>query len=114
MFLTRGTDLFVLLPEWQVSRAMTKRYMTDMMKTAISDVVIVGCGSAVIAFQSYHSSEEHSANFCLSRCRLQGLSCAYTLAKARPELVVTIIEAGVAPGLSRSISSDVPFSVILC
>lgn len=60
---------------------MTKRYMADLMRTAISDVVIVGCGSA-------------------------GLSCAYTLAKARPDLLITIIEAGVAPGASAA--SDQP------
>ena len=44
-----------------------------MMNTAISDVVIVGAGSA-------------------------GLSCAYTIGKARPDLKITILEAAVAPG----------------
>lgn len=44
-----------------------------MYDHAISDFVIVGAGSA-------------------------GLSCAYTLAKARPDLKITLIEAGVAPG----------------
>ena len=44
-----------------------------MYERAVSDVVIVGAGSA-------------------------GLSCAYHLAKTRPDLKVTIIEAGVAPG----------------
>lgn len=44
-----------------------------MYERAVSDVVIVGAGSA-------------------------GLSCAYHLAKSRPDLKVTIIEAGVAPG----------------
>ncbi|GAA5916981.1 hypothetical protein JCM8208_003231 [Rhodotorula glutinis] len=52
---------------------MTKRHGEDLYNTAISDIVIVGAGSA-------------------------GLSAAYVLAKARPELKVTIIEAGVAPG----------------
>lgn len=52
---------------------MTKRYGDDLYRTAISDVVIVGCGSA-------------------------GLSCAYQIAKERPDLKVTILEAGVAPG----------------
>ncbi|GAA5964871.1 hypothetical protein JCM21900_006777 [Sporobolomyces salmonicolor] len=68
-----GNYKFAPIKEWQVSRAMTRRYADDMMRTAISDVVIIGCGSA-------------------------GLSCAYTIAKARPDLKVTILEAGVAPG----------------
>ena len=44
-----------------------------MYERAVSDVVIVGAGSA-------------------------GLSCTYHLAKSRPDLKITIIEAGVAPG----------------
>lgn len=44
-----------------------------MYDRAVSDVVIVGAGSA-------------------------GLSCAYHLATSRPNLKITIIEAGVAPG----------------
>lgn len=44
-----------------------------MMKSATSDVIIIGAGSA-------------------------GLSCAYRLAKDRPDLNITIVEAGVAPG----------------
>ena len=44
-----------------------------MYERAVSDVVIVGAGSA-------------------------GLSCAYHLAKTRPDLKITIIEANVAPG----------------
>lgn len=44
-----------------------------MYDRAVSDVVIVGAGSA-------------------------GLSCAYHLAKTRPELKITILEANVAPG----------------
>ena len=44
-----------------------------MYERAVSDVVIVGAGSA-------------------------GLSCAYQLAKIRPELKITILEASVAPG----------------
>lgn len=43
------------------------------MKSASTDVVIVGAGSA-------------------------GLSCAYHLAKNRPDLNITILEAAVAPG----------------
>ena len=56
-----------------MARAMTKRYGDDLYRTAVSDVVIIGCGSA-------------------------GLSCAYCIAKERPDLKVTILEAGVAPG----------------
>jgi cysteine-dependent adenosine diphosphate thiazole synthase len=44
-----------------------------MYERAISDVVIVGAGSA-------------------------GLSCAYHLATSRPDLKITLIEANVAPG----------------
>ena len=44
-----------------------------MYDRTVSDVVIIGAGSA-------------------------GLSCAYHLGKTRPDLKVTIIEANVAPG----------------
>jgi thiamine thiazole synthase len=44
-----------------------------MYDRAISDVVIIGAGSA-------------------------GLSCAYHLGKTQPDLKITIIEANVAPG----------------
>lgn len=43
------------------------------MNAAVSDVVIIGAGSA-------------------------GLACAYTLGKSRPDLKISILEAGVAPG----------------
>ncbi|KAI9672084.1 MAG: thiamine metabolism- protein [Alyxoria varia] len=68
-------DNFTFSPirESQVSRAMTRRYFTDLDTYAESDVVIVGAGSC-------------------------GLSTAYTLAKARPDLKIAMIEAGVAPG----------------
>lgn len=59
--------------ESQVSRAMTRRYFADLDNYAESDVVIVGAGSC-------------------------GLSTAYTLAKARPDLKIAIIEASVSPG----------------
>ncbi|QIW96326.1 hypothetical protein AMS68_001844 [Peltaster fructicola] len=59
--------------ESQVSRAMTRRYFADLDKYAESDIVIVGAGSC-------------------------GLSTAYCLGKARPDLKIAIIEAGVAPG----------------
>ncbi|KAF2152638.1 thiazole biosynthetic enzyme variant 5 [Myriangium duriaei CBS 260.36] len=59
--------------ESEVSRAMTRRYFTDLDKYAGSDIVIIGAGSC-------------------------GLSTAYCLAKERPDLKIAIIEAGVAPG----------------
>ncbi|KAJ3104420.1 thiamine metabolism- protein [Phlyctochytrium bullatum] len=68
-----GNYKFAPIKESQVSRAMIQRYWRDMDEHAVSDVVIVGAGSA-------------------------GLSCAYTLATAAPHLKITIIESGVAPG----------------
>lgn len=64
---------FAHIRESQVSRAMTRRYFADLDQYAESDIVIVGAGSC-------------------------GLSTAYCLAKARPDLKIAIIEAGVAPG----------------
>ncbi|XP_065862272.1 thiamine thiazole synthase 2, chloroplastic [Euphorbia lathyris] len=55
-----------------VAREMTRRYMTDMVTHADTDVVIVGAGSA-------------------------GLSCAYELSK-NPSVKVAIIEQSVSPG----------------
>ncbi|KAK0187848.1 thiazole biosynthetic enzyme [Armillaria mellea] len=68
-----GQYRFAPIQESQVSRAMIKRYFETMYDRAVSDVVIVGAGSA-------------------------GLTCAYHLASTRPDLKVTIIEANVAPG----------------
>ncbi|KAH7922945.1 Thi4-domain-containing protein [Leucogyrophana mollusca] len=68
-----GNYRFAPIEEAQVSRAMIKRYFNMMYERAVSDVVIVGAGSA-------------------------GLSCAYHLATTRPDLKVTILEASVAPG----------------
>lgn len=68
-----GQYRFAPIKEHIVSRAMTSRYGKDLYDTAISDVVIVGAGSA-------------------------GLSAAYSLAKERPNLRITILEAAVAPG----------------
>ncbi|KAI5117321.1 hypothetical protein M0805_002336 [Coniferiporia weirii] len=68
-----GNYQFAPIEEADVSRAMIKRYFASMYERTISDVVIVGAGSA-------------------------GLSCAYHLAKTRPELKITILEASVAPG----------------
>ncbi|QPG74623.1 Thiamine thiazole synthase [Brettanomyces nanus] len=64
---------FAPIRESEVSRAMTSRYFKDLDKYAESDIVIVGAGSA-------------------------GLSCAYVLATARPDLKIAIIEANVAVG----------------
>ncbi|KAG8365417.1 hypothetical protein BUALT_Bualt18G0102700 [Buddleja alternifolia] len=55
-----------------VSREMTRRYMTDMITYADTDVVVVGAGSA-------------------------GLSCAYELSK-NPNINIAIIEQSVSPG----------------
>ena len=64
---------FAPIRESQVSRAMTRRYFQDLDKYAESDVVIIGAGSC-------------------------GLSTAYVLAKARPDLKIAIVEASVSPG----------------
>jgi len=64
---------FAPIRESQVSRAMTRRYFKDLDDYAESDVVIVGAGSC-------------------------GLSAAYMLAKARPDLKIALIEASVSPG----------------
>ncbi|EMF12655.1 thiazole biosynthetic enzyme, mitochondrial [Sphaerulina musiva SO2202] len=68
-----STFKFAHIRESQVSRAMTRRYFSDLDNYAESDIVIVGAGSC-------------------------GLSAAYCLAKARPDLKIAIVEAGVAPG----------------
>lgn len=64
---------FAPIRESQVSRAMTRRYFQDLDTYAESDIVIVGAGSC-------------------------GLSAAYMLGKARPDLKIAIIEASVSPG----------------
>ncbi|XP_074557319.1 thiamine thiazole synthase 2, chloroplastic [Curcuma longa] len=67
-------DAFTFAPikESIVSREMTRRYMTDMITYADTDVVVVGAGSA-------------------------GLSCAYELSKD-PSVRVAIVEQSVSPG----------------
>jgi thiamine thiazole synthase len=65
---------FQPIRESQVARAMARRYFNDLDNYAESDIVIVGAGSC-------------------------GLSTAYTLAKARPDLKIAIIEASVSPGM---------------
>ncbi len=64
---------FAPIRESQVSRAMTRRYFEDLDRYAESDIVIVGAGSC-------------------------GLSTAYMLCKARPDLKIALIEASVSPG----------------
>lgn len=64
---------FAPIRESTVSRAMTRRYFQDLDNYAESDIVIVGAGSC-------------------------GLSTAYMLGKARPDLKIAIIEASVSPG----------------
>ena len=64
---------FAPIRESQVSRAMTRRYFNDLDSYAESDIVIVGAGSC-------------------------GLSAAYMLGKARPDLKIAIVEASVSPG----------------
>ena len=64
---------FASIRESQVSRAMTRRYFQDLDKYAESDIVIIGAGSC-------------------------GLSTAYVLGKARPDLKIAIFEASVSPG----------------
>lgn len=66
---------FAPIRESQVSRAMTRRYFQDLDTYAESDIVIIGAGSC-------------------------GLSTAYMLGKARPDLKIAIIEASVSPGQS--------------
>lgn len=68
-----GNYRFAHIKESHTSRAMTARYYEGMMNAAVSDVVIIGAGSA-------------------------GLACAYGLGTARPDLRITILEASVAPG----------------
>ncbi|CAI5475538.1 unnamed protein product [Closterium sp. Yama58-4] len=63
---------FQPIKESIVAREMTRRYMTDMITYADTDVVVVGAGSA-------------------------GLSCAYELGK-NPNVNVAIIEQSVSPG----------------
>ncbi|KAG6521990.1 thiamine thiazole synthase 2, chloroplastic-like [Zingiber officinale] len=67
-------DAFTFAPikESVVSREMTRRYMTDMITYADTDVVVVGAGSA-------------------------GLSCAYEISKD-PSVRVAIVEQSVSPG----------------
>ncbi|KAI9184508.1 thiamine metabolism- protein [Blastocladiella emersonii ATCC 22665] len=63
---------FEPIRESDVSREMTRRYMTSLLDAADTDVVIVGAGPA-------------------------GLMCAYELSKD-PSIKVSVIEASVAPG----------------
>ncbi|KAF4629448.1 hypothetical protein G7Y89_g8698 [Cudoniella acicularis] len=73
---------FAPIRESQVSRAMTRRYFNDLDTYAESDIVIVGAGSC-------------------------GLSTAYMLGKARPDLKIAIIEASPADAFLTDLG--VPF-----
>ena len=68
------SSAFANIRESTVSRTMTTRYFKDLYDYAESDVVIIGAGSC-------------------------GLSAALTLAKARPDLKIALIEAMVSPGM---------------
>ncbi|KAF7298966.1 Thiamine thiazole synthase [Mycena indigotica] len=83
-----GAYRFAPIQEAEVSRAMIKRYFTNMMDRAVSDVVIVGAGSA-------------------------GLSCAYSLASRQPDLKITIIEANVAPGGGAWLGGQLMSSMVI-
>jgi thiamine thiazole synthase len=83
-----GNYRFAPIKESQVAIEMSRRYGDDLVNTAISDVVIIGAGSA-------------------------GLSCAYELAKNAPHLKVTIIEAGVAPGGGAWVSGQLMSAMIV-
>lgn len=63
---------FAPIKESIVAREMTRRYMTDMITYADTDVVIIGAGSA-------------------------GLSCAFELSK-NPNINIALIEQSVSPG----------------
>ncbi|RWW90150.1 hypothetical protein BHE74_00000713 [Ensete ventricosum] len=67
-----GSFSFQPIQESVVSREMTRRYMTDMISYADTDVVVIGAGSA-------------------------GLSCAYEISKD-PSVRVAIVEQSVSPG----------------
>ena len=67
-----ATFKFQPIRESIVAREMTRRYMTDMITHADTDVVVVGAGSA-------------------------GLCCAYELSK-NPNVKVAIVEQSVSPG----------------
>lgn len=78
---------FAPIRESQVSRSMTRRYFQDLDTYAESDIVIVGAGSC-------------------------GLSTAYMLGKARPDLKIAIIEASVSPGPPPSFHSSSVYAKI--
>lgn len=84
-----GNYVFADIKESTTSRAMTSRYFEDMMNAAVSDVIVIGAGSA-------------------------GLSCAYTLAKNRPDLRITILEASVAPGGGCWLGGQLMSAMVSC
>ena len=70
----RLVSIWLVSPQWTLTaRGKKIRYYNTLYERVISDVVIVGAGSC-------------------------GLSTAYVLAKARPDLKIAIVEASVSPG----------------
>ena len=49
-----GNYVFAEIKESHTSRAMTSRYYNDMMNSAVSDVVIIGAGSAGLTLSLIH------------------------------------------------------------
>ncbi|SCU79461.1 LAFA_0B03268g1_1 [Lachancea sp. 'fantastica'] len=79
---------FAPIRESTVSRAMTSRYFQDLDKYAVSDVIIIGAGSS-------------------------GIAAAYVIAKNRPDLKVSIIEANTAPGGGSWVSGSLMSAMIM-
>ena len=94
------------IKEADVSREMTRRYMTDMLDHAETDVVVIGAGSAVsfctlsieLCKQYLRVLGSHTfSSLFLLPFLTQGLSCAWELSK-NPDVQVTVIEQSVSPG----------------
>lgn len=88
-----GNYKFAPIREHITARAMIKRHGEAMYESAISDVVI---GASLLCFRGKNCSSRLLCDQTVG-CGSAGLSCAYTIASRRPDLKVTIIEAGVAP-----------------
>jgi len=88
-----GNYKFAPIKEHITARAMSRRYGDDLVNTAISDIVI----GTFKTLPLHRKSRPDSFSLSVG-CGSAGLSCAYTIASRRPDLKVTILEAGVAPG----------------